>query len=152
MQALLHREENAAPFWMTLALCGPGVLAAAVVVVGTVQEHLPWWTVLMGFLPIIIGYVIWRQFHVLLTQVDPEAVRLAFGVFTKVVPRSTITNVRVINIHLWNTGGLGIRRGWGYEAWVVAFGPTIEFTLQNGKRFLFTAQNPAVMCALLAKK
>jgi hypothetical protein len=145
----MHREEVGSSPLLRYAIPVAGAVVAAQTGFAVLTERLP--LALAAAVLALILLLLWLalQFGSLFVYVDREGVYLAFGRIERQVLRSAIKSARPFRVTLWNAGGLGVHRGWKYEAWIARTGNAVELTLRDGRRFVFSADRPEAAVSAL---
>lgn len=92
-----------------------------------------------------------RAFQVVRVRVEGTDLRVGFGLFSKRIPLHEIDQVAPVQYRWVQWGGWGIRMRRGAVLYNVPGdqGRAVELTLRNGKRVLFSAEDPDAVCTAI---
>jgi hypothetical protein len=92
-----------------------------------------------------------RVFQVVRVRVEGTDLKVGFGLFSKRIPLHEIDRVAPVQYRWLQWGGWGIRLNRGAVMYNVPgdHGRAVELTLRNGKRVLFSAEDPDAVCAAI---
>src|SRR5512147_621828 len=108
-----------------------------------------------AWVAVVIGYAVilplTRAFQVVRVRVEGTDLRVAFGPFGKRIPLHDIVQVAPVQYRWTQWGGWGIRMRRGAVLYNVPGdqGRAVELTLRNGKRVLFSAEDPAAVATAI---
>ncbi len=139
-------------WWAFLA----GVAAIPVVPLGwtllTVPESRPAALVPILVVALVVGGI-GALFHRLRVTLGPDTLTVGFGPFRERLPLARIAACDPVTYHWLASGGYGIRYAFWRRAKLYNVpgdgGRAVELTLDDGRRVLFSARDPAAVCATL---
>jgi hypothetical protein len=107
------------------------------------------WVVFIGAYAVALALL--RAFQVVRVRVDGTDLKVGFGLFSKRIPLHDIDRVEPVQYRWLQWGGWGIRLRRGAVMYNVPGdqGRAVELTLRNGKRVLFSAQDPAAVATAI---
>jgi len=109
----------------------------------------------VAWIPLLFAYgltlaALWA-FQVLRVRVEGTDLKVGFGIFSKRIPLHDINQVAPVQYRWVQWGGWGIRLRRGAVMYNVPGdqGRAVELTLRNGKRVLFSAEDPAAVATAI---
>jgi hypothetical protein len=107
------------------------------------------WLPLMG--AYLIALPVLRIFQVLRVRVVGTDLKVGFGPFSKRIPLHDIQQVSPGQYHpsIWRGWGIRVQRGGVLFNVPGDQGRVVELTLRNGRRVLFSAEEPEAVCTAI---
>jgi len=107
------------------------------------------WFLLMG--AYALAMALFRVFQVVRVRVEGTDLKVGFGLLSKRIPLHDIEQVSPVQYRWFQWGGWGIRIHRGAVMYNVPGdqGRAVELKLRNGKRVLFSAEDPAAVCVAI---
>ena len=132
-------------FFSLLVLC---ILLITIAVGGAIQN--PFLIVVLASVLAFVLFLFWN-YRGIRIKVTRKKLLIYYGFFNcKHIPIADIVSCEPAKASFGRYGGVGVRYGTdGSWAYTTSFGDAVKITLQKGRPFVFSSNNPEKICSII---